>query len=80
MKPQGPHSIAVMYSDCARALSRIAYAWPDRRLVTLKIISQSIKLEQLKVEVQLHWIPGHRNIPGNELTNIVSRMARRPLE
>ena len=41
-----------------------------------KIVAQSLELDQLGVEVQLHWVPGHRNIPGNELADLVAKKAR----
>ena len=76
--PQDPCSIALVYSDCWSALDRIRTDRSDHGFVTRKIISQSVELEKLGVELQLHWVPGHRNIPGNELADIVSKMARRP--
>lgn len=38
-----------------------------------KIIAQSIKLQQLGVDVHLHWVPGHRDIPRNELADLVAK-------
>lgn len=48
--------------------------------VVQKIIAQSIKLQQLGVDVHLHWVPGHRDIPGNELADPVAKKARQPVK
>lgn len=79
-EPQDPCSVAVVYSDCQEALRRIGSGDPDGGKVVQKIIAQSIELQQLGVDVHLHWVPGHRNIPGNELADLVSKKARRPVK
>ena len=73
-----PCSVVVIYTDCQSALSRIARKEPGSDEVVQKIIAQSRALEKLGVEAQLHWTPGHRNVPGNLLADIVSKRARRP--
>ena len=80
VKPQDPCSVAVIYSDCITALRRIGNERPGGGVVAQKIITQSIELKRLGVEVQLHWVPGHRNIPGNELADLVAKKARQPIK
>ena len=75
VKPWDPCSIAVIYSDCEVALQRIRNEKLSGRVVQ-KIIAQSIELERYGVEVQLHWVPGHRKIPGNELADLVAKKVR----
>ena len=71
-KPQDPCSLAVVYSDCAYGLRRVKNAGPAGGLVVQKIIAQSMELQRLGVDIHLHWVPGHRNIPGNELADDVA--------
>ena len=75
-KPQDPCSLAVVYSDCAWGLQRIKNIASAGGLVVQKIIAQSMELQRLGVDIHLHWVPGHRNIPGNELADLVSKKAR----
>lgn len=77
-KQQDPCSVAVVYSDCAGALQGIRNGSSDGKKVVRKIIAQSMELQQFGVEVHLHWVPGHRNIPGNELADLVAKKARQP--
>ena len=79
VKPRDSCSLAVVYSDCAGALRRIN-GESDGGKVVRKIIRQSIELQRLGVEVHLHWVPGHRNIPGNELADRVAKKACEPVE
>ncbi len=79
-KPQDPCSLAVVYSDCAWGLQRIENAGPAGGLVVQKIIAQSMELQRLGVDIHLHWVPGHRKIPGNELADDVAKRARRCLK
>lgn len=44
--------------------------------VVQRIIAQSIESQRLGVDVQLHWLQGHRGIPGNELADLVAKRAR----
>ena len=76
-KPKDPCSLAVIYSDCTTALQKIG---DNRGRVAQKIAAQSIELHQLGVEVQLHWVPGHRNIPGNELADLISHQAKQSVK
>lgn len=79
VKPQDPCSLAVIYSDCHSALRRIGGYEPSNGAVVQRIIAQSIELERLGIKIQLHWVPGHRNIPGNVVADSASRMARQPV-
>ncbi len=76
-KPEDPCSLAVIYSDCTTALQKIG---DNRGRAAQKIAAQSIELYQLGVDVQLHWVPGHRNIPGNELADLISHQAKQSVK
>lgn len=79
LKPQEARSIAVIYSDCQAALTKIDNGDSFDQKVVQKIIAQSIELQQLGVDVHLHWCPGHRGVPGHVLADLVSKRARRSL-
>ena len=76
LKAQQARSIAVIYSDSQPALERIDKGYGFDQKVVQKIVAQSVELQQLGVDVQLHWCPGHRGVPGNELADLVSKLAR----
>ena len=78
LKPQDPCYLTVAYSDCQSALQNIGSSSSDCGKVVQKIIALSMELQGLGVDVHLHWCPGHKNIPGNELADLVSRKGRRP--
>ena len=80
VKPQDPCSLAVVYSDCKTALRWIGNGSPKGGKVVQKVIAQSIQLQRLGVDVHLHWVPGHRDIPGNELADLVAKKARQPIK
>ncbi len=48
----------------------------SRGRVAQKIAAHSIELHQLGGEVQLHWVPVHRNILGNELADLITRQVK----
>ena len=73
-KPSDPCLLAVIYSDSKSALQSISHN--SGGIKVQEIIRQSVELKQLGVGVQLHWVPGHRNVPGNELVDLVSKKAR----
>ncbi|CAD6577106.1 MAG: hypothetical protein ASARMPREDX12_008135 [Alectoria sarmentosa] len=79
-KPQDPCSVVVVYSDCAWALQKIGNSRSGGGKVVQKIIAQSMELQRLGVDVHLHWVPGHKKIPGNELADLVAKQARRPVK
>lgn len=77
---QDPCSVAIIYSDSQVAIQRVA-KFPRRdAMVAQRIIDLSKELLQLGVEVHLHWVPGHKNVPGNELADLVAKKARLPPE
>ena len=73
-KPPDPCYLAVIYSDSKSALHSISSN--SGGVKVQEIIRQSVELKQLGVGVQLHWVPGHCNVPGNELADLVSKKAR----
>ena len=76
MKPQDPCFLVVVYSDCKTVLRWIGNGSPKGGKVVQKIIAQSIGLQRLGVDVHLHWVPGHGDIPGNELADLAAKKAR----
>ena len=66
----------VIYSDCTAALRRISRNFDAD--VVQRIIGQSLELKQLGIDVELHWVPGHSNVLGNELADMVAKRARLP--
>ncbi|KAL8707016.1 MAG: hypothetical protein Q9225_007884 [Loekoesia sp. 1 TL-2023] len=77
VKPRDPCSLAVIYTDSQSALHRIGTVLTD---VEQRIVTQSTELTRLGVKVRLHWVPGHRRVPGNELADLVSNKARQPIK
>ena len=73
-KPPDPCYLAVIYSDSKSALQSISNN--SGGVKVQEIIRQSVELKKLGVGVQLQWVPGHRNVPGNELADLVSKKAR----
>ncbi len=73
-------SVAVIYSDSQAAIQRVAGRACGGEKVAQRIIDCSIELQELDIEVHLHWVPGHKNVPGNELADLVSKKARLPSE
>lgn len=80
VKPQDPCSLAVVYSDCKTVLRWIANGSLKDGNVVQKIIAQSIELQRLGVDVHLHWVLGHRDIPRNELADLVAKKAHQPVK
>lgn len=74
-------SDVVIFSDCASALRRIedfthaGQCWGKPLLA--RIVTLANELSILGVKVQLHWVPGHRSIPGNHLADAVAKRAAR---
>ena len=79
LEPHERRSVVVVYSDCREALTKIDNGYSYDKKVVRKIVAQSIELQQLGVDVHLHWCPGHRGVPGNVLADLVSKRARRSL-
>ena len=74
-KPVNPCSLAIIYSDCQRVLQKLRNEWPGGGLVRHHIICQTQKLRRLGVNIELHWVPGHRHVPGNVLADLVAKKA-----
>ena len=76
---QEPWSAVAIYSDSQHAVAKIGEGSLKNRRLMRKIALISRQLRQMQVEVELHWEPGHWEIPGNELADMVSKKARLPL-
>lgn len=76
-EPEDPCSLAVIYSGCTSALQKFG---DNHGRTSLKIATQSIELQELGIGVQLHWVPGHQIILGNELADIISHQAKQRIK
>ena len=72
LKPRDPCSLVIVYSNSPVVLQRIRDVGYRRELIIRKIIDISTELRDLGLDIELHWVPKRRGIPGNELANIVS--------
>jgi ribonuclease HI len=48
--------------------------------VVRKIIASSQCLRELGISVEMHWVPSHAGIPGNQKADSVARLAAKRLE
>ncbi|WEW57060.1 hypothetical protein PRK78_002519 [Emydomyces testavorans] len=75
-----PTAVAI-YSDAGTCLSRIKDFGPQESSppsgLIKQIILQSQILNSRGIHTYLFWVPGHLNIPGNELAHRVARNAAR---
>ncbi|KAL8688979.1 MAG: hypothetical protein Q9218_005240 [Villophora microphyllina] len=78
MNPEDTYSSVVIYSDSISVLRKIknATGWSGVGNVKQKIVDQSKQVQRLGTEVELHWVLGHKNIPGNALADIIAKRAR----
>lgn len=74
-KPGDPCSLAIIYSDCQSVLQSLRMRKQGRSVAEINIISRAHELMQLGVFVELHWVPGHRQVPGNYLADQVAERA-----
>lgn len=74
-KPGDPCSLAIIYSDCLSVLQSLRTRKQGRSVAEINIISRAHELMQLGVFVELHWVPGHRQVPGNYLADQVAERA-----
>ena len=72
-EPEDPCSLVAIYSDCTSALQKIE---DNHGRTSQKIATKSIELQELGIGIQLHWVPGHQIILGNELADIISHQAK----
>ncbi|KAL8789359.1 MAG: hypothetical protein Q9195_006886 [Heterodermia aff. obscurata] len=75
---QTPWSVVAIYSDSQAAVGKIGKGSLKNKRLMREIAFVSRQLSQMQVEIELHWEPGHCNIPGNELADIVAKKARLP--
>ncbi|KAL8910335.1 MAG: hypothetical protein Q9171_004379 [Xanthocarpia ochracea] len=74
-EPSDPCFLAVIYSDCQSALRRIGNLIRGGGIVAQRIRNQTEELQELGVNVELHWCPGHRRVPGNSLADRLAKEA-----
>lgn len=67
----------VIYPDCEFALVRFRKDGYRRDKAVRWSFAQSIILQKLAVEVELHWVTGHRNVLGKEPADLVAKAARK---
>ena len=76
----------LIFSDCKDALVHIQHfesgkscvnrgGVPDE--IVYKILTNTQQLSDEGVKVELHWVPGHKGVPGNELADEVAKYAAR---
>ncbi len=74
-------SDVVIFSDSMSALHRIeSFAQEGRcwgRPLLGRIATLANELTNLGVNVQLHWVPAHKSIPGNYLADVLAKRATR---
>ncbi|KAL8921562.1 MAG: hypothetical protein Q9172_003961 [Xanthocarpia lactea] len=74
-EPSDPCSLAVIYSDSQSALRRIGNFITGGGIIAQRIRNQAEELQELEVNVELHWCPGHRRVPGNSLADRLAKEA-----
>lgn len=67
----------MIYSDCIPSLQEIKNetGWSGAGEVKQKILDQSKQLRRFGTKVEFHWVPGHKNVPGNVLADLVAKRA-----
>ena len=73
--PSNPCSLAVIFTDSQGSLKSVGKS-ADGGRIAQKIRQQARKLQGRGVNVQLHWVPGHKKIPGNALADRVAEVAK----
>ena len=60
-----------IFSDSQSAVGQLTLEWEAKshRTTTQEVKSEINRLQDLRVEVELSWSPGHANIKGNELAD-----------
>lgn len=75
----GEEQTVIIYSDSQDALKNILdYTRPRQEstfLLVDEVITLSATLNSLAVMIELHWVPAHRDVPGNYLADYVARRA-----
>lgn len=72
----------VIYNDCSSVLTNIAswepytvYATYVREPLFRHISKMSGRLQDLGIQIELRWVPGHSEVPGNELAHRIAQAA-----
>ena len=68
-------TLTVVYTDCIRALWELERSEPI--LTARMILDRTQQLRRHGVDLELHWCPEHRKVPGNELADLVAKRALR---
>ncbi|GAD92627.1 predicted protein [Paecilomyces variotii No. 5] len=76
----GEQQTLVIYSGCQEALDMILHHLTRARRDTTNMLLEWIvdltdALRDFYGSVELHWVPGHRDVPGNYLAEYVARRA-----
>lgn len=79
-----PITELVIYCDCSSVLANIAAWEPYTELAThireplFRIIARTAAgLRKLGVQIELRWVPGHTQLPGNEQAHSIAQRAAR---
>lgn len=72
------HSEVLVFSDCLSAIQKIGssrdnYTWKlayDKLLAVVD--TRTAQLRLLGARVELHWVPGHAGVLGNELSDLAA--------
>ena len=72
-------SLVAIFSDCVSALRGIETFnggnQQENETLLAKIAALASELKAYNVIVQLHWVPGHKGVPGNVLADIMAKRA-----
>ena len=78
-KSQRPRNLRKihLFSDSQSAVGQLTLGWEanSKKNTTQEVKLEIRKLQELEVEVELSWSPGHANIKGNEYAGRLAKEA-----